>query len=123
MMSSTSRTCPSPSISACRHGRTARSQRPSDVLARVSLVTARPVAEAGLEAEELVGHEFNDDEDRVIAVRQMVALGAIMTVTDGCVSCATTPAWLLRGRIVVNDQRPFSGSGRHGGGELLQQVL
>ena len=29
-----------------------------------------------LEAEELVGHEFNDDEDRVIAVREMVALGA-----------------------------------------------
>jgi 1-phosphofructokinase family hexose kinase len=40
-----------------------------------------------LEAEELVGHEFNDDEGRVIAVREMVALGAqeaIMTVPDGC---------------------------------------
>jgi len=40
-----------------------------------------------LEAEELVGHEFNDDEDRTIAVREMVALGAqeaIMTVPDGC---------------------------------------
>jgi 1-phosphofructokinase family hexose kinase len=40
-----------------------------------------------LEAEELVGHEFNDDEDRVIAVREMVTLGAveaIMTVPDGC---------------------------------------
>jgi len=40
-----------------------------------------------LEAEALVGHEFNDDEDRVIAVREMVALGAleaIMTVPDGC---------------------------------------
>ena len=40
-----------------------------------------------LEAEELVGHEFNDDEDRVIAVREMLALGAIeaiMTVPDGC---------------------------------------
>ncbi len=40
-----------------------------------------------LEAEELVGHEFNDDEDRVIAVREMVNLGAaeaIMTVPDGC---------------------------------------
>jgi len=39
------------------------------------------------EAEELVGHEFNDDEDRVIAVREMVALGAaeaIMTLPDGC---------------------------------------
>jgi len=40
-----------------------------------------------LEAEELVGHEFNDDEDRIIAVREMINLGAveaIMTVPDGC---------------------------------------
>src|SRR5271157_2427536 len=36
-----------------------------------------------LEAEELVGHEFNDDEDRSIAVREMTQLGAreaIMTL-------------------------------------------
>jgi len=42
-----------------------------------------------VEAEELVGHEFNDDEDRLIAVREMVALGAreaIMTLPDGCVA-------------------------------------
>ena len=42
-----------------------------------------------LEAEELVGHEFNDDEDQVIAVREMVELGAreaIMTVPDGCLA-------------------------------------
>ena len=40
-----------------------------------------------LEAEELVGHEFNDDEDRIIAVREMAGLGAreaIMTMPDGC---------------------------------------
>src|SRR5215213_5736427 len=40
-----------------------------------------------LEAEELVGHEFNDDEDRIIAVREMVGLGAreaMMTMPDGC---------------------------------------
>src|SRR3712207_921316 len=40
-----------------------------------------------LEAEELVGHEFNDDEDRLIAVREMVQQGAreaIMTMPDGC---------------------------------------
>jgi 1-phosphofructokinase/tagatose 6-phosphate kinase len=39
-----------------------------------------------LEAEELVGHEFNDDEDRLIAVREMCQLGAreaIMTSDDG----------------------------------------
>jgi 1-phosphofructokinase family hexose kinase len=40
-----------------------------------------------LEAEELVGHEFNDEEDHAIAVREMVDLGAreaIMTAPDGC---------------------------------------
>jgi 1-phosphofructokinase family hexose kinase len=43
-----------------------------------------------LEAEELVGHEFNDEEDRAIAVRELVQLGpreAIMTLPDGCVAC------------------------------------
>src|SRR5262245_54895565 len=47
-----------------------------------------------LEAEELVGHEFNDDEDRIIAVREMVGLGAreaIMTMPDGCFA-QMTPA-------------------------------
>src|SRR5438105_6720352 len=40
-----------------------------------------------LEAEELVGHEFNDTEDRARAVIEMTELGtgeAIMTVFDGC---------------------------------------
>ena len=39
-----------------------------------------------LEAEELVGHEFNDDEDRTYAVREMCELGArnaVMTMHDG----------------------------------------
>jgi 1-phosphofructokinase/tagatose 6-phosphate kinase len=40
-----------------------------------------------VEAEELVGHEFNDDADRAGAVREIVALGArsaVMTMPDGC---------------------------------------
>jgi 1-phosphofructokinase/tagatose 6-phosphate kinase len=40
-----------------------------------------------LEAEELVGHEFNDADDRVQAVAEIARLGpaeAIMTVPDGC---------------------------------------
>ncbi|HEV2753326.1 MAG TPA: 1-phosphofructokinase family hexose kinase [Solirubrobacteraceae bacterium] len=40
-----------------------------------------------LEAEELVGHEFNDDDDRVAAMREMASLGAreaIMTTPYGC---------------------------------------
>jgi 1-phosphofructokinase/tagatose 6-phosphate kinase len=47
-----------------------------------------------LEAEELVGHEFNDDEDRVIAVREMCELGAreaIMTMPDGCFAQMAPP--------------------------------
>src|SRR3954471_23291394 len=42
-----------------------------------------------LEAEELVGHEFNEDDDYLFAVREMVELGAraaIMTVPDGCIA-------------------------------------
>ncbi len=42
-----------------------------------------------LEAEELVGYEFASDEDQVLAVREMVSMGAreaIMTVPDGCVA-------------------------------------
>jgi 1-phosphofructokinase family hexose kinase len=42
-----------------------------------------------LEAEELVGHEFNEEEDYLFAVREMVELGAreaIMTVSDGCIA-------------------------------------
>ena len=42
-----------------------------------------------LEAEELVGHEFSSDEDHLLAVQEMVELGAreaIMTVPDGCVA-------------------------------------
>jgi 1-phosphofructokinase/tagatose 6-phosphate kinase len=40
-----------------------------------------------LEAEELVGHEFNDDEDRTYAVKEICELGAresLMTMNDGC---------------------------------------
>src|SRR5215213_3975212 len=40
-----------------------------------------------LEAEELVGHEFNDDEDRTYAVQEVCDMGAreaIMTAPDGC---------------------------------------
>jgi 1-phosphofructokinase family hexose kinase len=40
-----------------------------------------------VEAEELVGHEFNDDADRAGAVREIVSLGArsaIMTLREGC---------------------------------------
>src|SRR5258705_480245 len=69
-----------------------------------------------LEAEELVGHEFNDDEDRVIAVREMVALGAveaIMTVPDGCFASVVTEgeAVLYRVRIEPREAVATVGAG------------
>jgi 1-phosphofructokinase/tagatose 6-phosphate kinase len=44
-----------------------------------------------LEAEELVGHEFSDDDDRRTAIREIVEMGAseaIMTLPDGCLALA-----------------------------------
>jgi 1-phosphofructokinase/tagatose 6-phosphate kinase len=41
------------------------------------------------EAEELVGHEFSDDEDRTAAMREVVDLGAgdaLMTLPSGCLA-------------------------------------
>jgi 1-phosphofructokinase/tagatose 6-phosphate kinase len=42
-----------------------------------------------LEAEELVGHEFSDDQDRLTALHEMAELGAreaIMTMASGCLA-------------------------------------
>jgi 1-phosphofructokinase family hexose kinase len=69
-----------------------------------------------LEAEELVGHEFNDDEDRCVAVREMVALGAreaIMTIDDGCFAQTITDgvAHLYRASIEPREPVAAVGSG------------
>jgi 1-phosphofructokinase family hexose kinase len=69
-----------------------------------------------LEAEELVGHEFNDDEDRTIAVRELVELGAreaIMTVSDGCFAHVVEDGGprLYRVRIEPREPRAAVGSG------------
>jgi 1-phosphofructokinase/tagatose 6-phosphate kinase len=62
-----------------------------------------------LEAEELVGHEFNDEEDQAVAVSEIVALGAreaIMTLPDGCLArlLVDGPPRLLRARIPVRQE-------------------
>jgi 1-phosphofructokinase family hexose kinase len=69
-----------------------------------------------LEAEELVGHEFNDEEDRTIAVREMVALGArsaIMTLPDGCLAQVPSEGGprLLRATIEPREPVATVGSG------------
>jgi 1-phosphofructokinase family hexose kinase len=69
-----------------------------------------------LEAEELVGHEFNDSDDRAQAVVEMRRLGAteaIMTVSDGCyaqVLEGVTPV-LYRVRVEEQEARSSIGSG------------
>ncbi len=68
-----------------------------------------------LEAEELVGHEFNDDHDRAEAVAEIARSGpaeAIMTVPDGCYA------------NVLEDgaHRPLPGAGRGAGGPLGDRV-
>ncbi len=69
-----------------------------------------------LEAEELVGHEFNDADDRAQAVLEMTRLGAteaIMTVPDGCfgqVLDGGVPT-LYRVRVEEQEARSSIGSG------------
>jgi 1-phosphofructokinase/tagatose 6-phosphate kinase len=68
-----------------------------------------------LEAEELVGQEFNDLEDRAQAVQEMTSLGAgeaIMTVRDGCYACVIEDVPTLF-RVTVDEQEARSriGSG------------
>ncbi|MBV8431284.1 MAG: bifunctional hydroxymethylpyrimidine kinase/phosphomethylpyrimidine kinase, partial [Solirubrobacterales bacterium] len=68
-----------------------------------------------LEAEELVGQEFNDVEDRARAVVEMTRLGAreaIMTVRDGCYAHMLDDGQVLY-RVTVREQESRSriGSG------------
>jgi 1-phosphofructokinase family hexose kinase len=69
-----------------------------------------------LEAEELVGHEFNDIDDRCNAVVEMTRLGpseAIMTVSDGCYAYVLEGGvqTLYRVRIEEQEARSTIGSG------------
>jgi 1-phosphofructokinase family hexose kinase len=69
-----------------------------------------------LEAEELVGHEFNDDVERSLAVREIVALGAreaIMTLPDGCFAQILIDGQpcLRRARVELREPVAKRGSG------------
>jgi 1-phosphofructokinase family hexose kinase len=69
-----------------------------------------------LEAEELVGHEFNDADDRAHAVIEMARQGAheaIMTVSDGCYAriIENGSPTLFRARIAEQEARSAVGSG------------
>jgi 1-phosphofructokinase family hexose kinase len=69
-----------------------------------------------LEAEELVGHEFSGEEERLLAVREIVALGpseAIITMGDGCVADVQIEgrSCLRRARIEQHEPVARRGSG------------
>jgi len=69
-----------------------------------------------LEAEELVGHEFNGEEDRARAVPELVRLGpaeAIMTVSDGCYGYLLEAGAPVLYRVSIAELEPLStiGSG------------
>jgi 1-phosphofructokinase/tagatose 6-phosphate kinase len=67
-----------------------------------------------LEAEELVGHEFNDEEDRSIAVREITQLGArqaIMTLTDGCIAQLTVDGAPRMHRVHIEPREPVAAIG------------
>ena len=70
-----------------RLGVTAVVDTDGDPLRRAVRAEPDVVSPNVLEAEELVGHEFNDEEDHLIAVREMCEQGAreaLMTLPDGC---------------------------------------
>jgi 1-phosphofructokinase family hexose kinase len=67
-----------------------------------------------LEAEELVGHEFNDVADRAEAVLEMTRLGAreaIMTVPDGCYARVMEDGGPTLHRVRVEEQEARSSIG------------
>jgi 1-phosphofructokinase family hexose kinase len=69
-----------------------------------------------LEAEELVGHEFSEDEDRVFAVREIAAIGAreaIMTLESGCLALVGDDPDRRHYRVTLEPREPRStiGSG------------
>jgi len=67
-----------------------------------------------LEAEELVGHEFAEDEDRVVALAEMADLGAreaMMTLPNGCVAVVGDEQERRMYRVAVDPQEPVSAVG------------
>jgi 1-phosphofructokinase len=68
------------------------------------------------EAEELVGHEWGDEQERMIGVREIVEMGAreaIITLPDGCVAQLLVEGAprLLRARIAQREPVAPVGSG------------
>ncbi|HWI22969.1 MAG TPA: 1-phosphofructokinase family hexose kinase [Baekduia sp.] len=68
------------------------------------------------EAEELVGYEFNSEEDHAIAVGEMIQHGAreaIMTLPDGCIAAVVDESGPVRRRVQIPEREAVAtvGSG------------
>ncbi len=66
------------------------------------------------EAEELVGHEFNDREEQVAALAELRALGskeAIITLPDGCVASVLTDGHVTEHRVWIEPREAVASVG------------
>jgi 1-phosphofructokinase family hexose kinase len=66
------------------------------------------------EAEELVGHEFNDREEQVAALTELRALGskeAIITLPDGCVASVLTDGQVAEHRVWIEPREAVASVG------------
>jgi 1-phosphofructokinase/tagatose 6-phosphate kinase len=67
-----------------------------------------------LEAEELVGHEFHEEADRVVAVSELCGLGAgesIVTLPDGCVASLLVDGRPERHRVWIEPREAVASVG------------
>jgi 1-phosphofructokinase family hexose kinase len=67
-----------------------------------------------IEAEELVGHEFSSDDERLLAVGEIAALGpreAIMTLPDGCVAQVMVDGQRMLKRVSIEMREPIAKRG------------
>jgi 1-phosphofructokinase family hexose kinase len=72
------------------------------------------VSPNAIEAEELVGHEFADEEERSLAVREIAALGAreaIMTLPDGCFAQVLVDGHPMLHRARIEPREPVAKRG------------
>jgi 1-phosphofructokinase/tagatose 6-phosphate kinase len=75
-----------------------------------------------IEAEELVGHEFADDQDKLTAMPEMLELGAreaIMTMPSGCLALITEPEDPTRRHLMRATLEPLEPVAAVGSGDAF----
>ena len=75
-----------------------------------------------LEAEELVGHEFADEQDKLTAMAEILELGAreaIMTMPSGCLALITEPDDPGRGHLMRATLEPLEPVASVGSGDAF----